>query len=273
MTMPQIFSDRSLAQQLERAEATAGARFVEASAQARPERGATWMECGGAFALFDGPLSPATQTFGLGMFEDASPRILETLEKFFDDRGAPVFHEVSPLAGIPTAALLHSRGYAPMEFTSILYRPLEAGPAESRAAGITVRVIGNHEAALWARVSAEGWAVDQPEMFDFLSSLMAVNAERGDFVAFLAEHDGEPAAAGGLGIAHGVAMFAGAATIPSKRNLGLQHALLAARLKHAKTAGCDLAMMGALPGSSSQRNAERHGFRIAYTRIKWARAG
>ena len=31
----------------------------------------------------------------------------------------------------------------------------------------------------------------------------------------------------------------------------------------------DLAMMGAAPGSASQRNAERHGFRIAYTRIKW----
>jgi hypothetical protein len=27
--------------------------------------------------------------------------------------------------------------------------------------------------------------------------------------------------------------------------------------------------MGALPGSGSQRNAERHGFRIAYTRIKF----
>jgi len=30
--------------------------------------------------------------------------------------------------------------------------------------------------------------------------------------------------------------------------------------------------MGALPGSGSQRNAERNGFRIAYTRIKWRRA-
>jgi hypothetical protein len=28
--------------------------------------------------------------------------------------------------------------------------------------------------------------------------------------------------------------------------------------------------MGALPGSGSQRNAERNGFRIAYTRIKWS---
>ncbi len=28
-------------------------------------------------------------------------------------------------------------------------------------------------------------------------------------------------------------------------------------------------MMGAQPGSTSQRNAEREGFRIVYTRIKW----
>jgi hypothetical protein len=31
--------------------------------------------------------------------------------------------------------------------------------------------------------------------------------------------------------------------------------------------------MGAAPGSGSQRNAERHGFRIAYTRVKWKRPG
>jgi hypothetical protein len=28
-------------------------------------------------------------------------------------------------------------------------------------------------------------------------------------------------------------------------------------------------MMGALPGSQSQKNAEKNGFRIAYTRTKW----
>ena len=30
-----------------------------------------------------------------------------------------------------------------------------------------------------------------------------------------------------------------------------------------------VAMVCAEPGSSSQRNAERHGFRVAYTRTKW----
>lgn len=45
--------------------------------------------------------------------------------------------------------------------------------------------------------------------------------------------------------------------------------LLDARLRYAAENGCDLALMVARPGSGSQRNAERHGFRIAYTRLKW----
>ena len=50
---------------------------------------------------------------------------------------------------------------------------------------------------------------------------------------------------------------------------GAQHAILGARLRFAAERGCTLAMMCAQPGSGSQRNAERHGFRIAYTRTKW----
>jgi hypothetical protein len=57
--------------------------------------------------------------------------------------------------------------------------------------------------------------------------------------------------------------------VPDGRHRGAQLALLAARLNVASGLGCDLAMMAALPGSGSQRNAERNGFRIAYTRTKW----
>jgi GNAT superfamily N-acetyltransferase len=67
------------------------------------------------------------------------------------------------------------------------------------------------------------------------------------------------------------ALLAGASTVPAWRGRGAQGALLGARLRHAAALGCDVAMMGALPGSASQRNAERQGFRIAYTRMKWHR--
>jgi GNAT superfamily N-acetyltransferase len=64
-------------------------------------------------------------------------------------------------------------------------------------------------------------------------------------------------------------LFGGAATVPELRRRGLQAALMHARMKYAADHGCDLAMMVAEAGSNSQRNAERQGFTVAYTRLKW----
>jgi hypothetical protein len=86
---------------------------------------------------------------------------------------------------------------------------------------------------------------------------------------FVAEKNGEPMATAALFMHEGTALLAGASTIPSGRRQGAQNALLDARLRHATSNGCDLAMMVAGPGTASQRNAERQGFRIAYTRTKW----
>ena len=66
-----------------------------------------------------------------------------------------------------------------------------------------------------------------------------------------------------------VALLAGASTTPENRKRGAQLALLDARLRFAAEHGAELAMMVALPGSGSHRNAERHGFRVTYTRTKW----
>ena len=82
---------------------------------------------------------------------------------------------------------------------------------------------------------------------------------------------GVAGAAGALAIHDGVALFAGAATVPELRHRGLQSALVAARMRFAADRHCDLAMMVAEAGSGSQRNAERRGFRVAYTRTKWSR--
>jgi predicted acetyltransferase len=89
------------------------------------------------------------------------------------------------------------------------------------------------------------------------------------YVGFLVEKSGKIIATAGLVIHDGVALLAGASTIPADRGQGAQRAVLSARLRHAADSGCDLAMMVAEPGSASQRNAERHGFRVAYTRTKW----
>jgi GNAT superfamily N-acetyltransferase len=72
-----------------------------------------------------------------------------------------------------------------------------------------------------------------------------------------------------LSIHEGVALFGGSSTVPELRRRGLQAALLQERMSYAFEQGCDLAMMVAEAGSNSQRNAERKGFRVAYTRVKW----
>jgi hypothetical protein len=42
--------------------------------------------------------------------------------------------------------------------------------------------------------------------------------------------------------------------------------LLDARLRDARRAGCDIAVVTTAPGSKSQQNAQRHGFALLYAR-------
>jgi len=218
--------------------------------------------------VFDGVDSPITQSFGLGIFEELSSDSLDVIEHFFLDRAAPVLHEVSPLAGVAALDLLCKRNYRPIEISNVLYRSVEQPTAESQSQ-ISVRIIGLEEAQLWANVSARGWAHEHPELMDFLLQLGVISAARKDGLCFLAAVDGEPGAAGVLSIHDNVALFGGASTIPELRCRGLQAALLHERMRYAFDHGCDLAMMVTLPGSESQRNAERKGFQIAYTLTKW----
>jgi hypothetical protein len=84
--------------------------------------------------------------------------------------------------------------------------------------------------------------------------------------SFLALIDGEAVGGGAVFIHRDLALLAGAATLPPYRNRGVHAALHYARLDFALRSGCDLAAQGAEPGSTSQRNAERRGLRVAYTR-------
>src|SRR5437773_828068 len=149
--VPFMFSDIALARRLERAEAHAGSRFVEARARVSPGSGAEWIDVAGAYAMFDGDRSPITQTFGLGIFQPATETDLDRLEAFFRDRGAPVFHEVSPLADQSVLTLLNARAYQPVEFTSVMFLPIDGRlTAPPRNERIRVRAIAEPEQELWA---------------------------------------------------------------------------------------------------------------------------
>src|SRR4029077_4163264 len=113
------------------------------------------------YAMFDGPASPATQTFGLGIAQLPADEDLDRIEAFFVERGAPVHHEVSPLADDKLVPMLTARGYRPFEFTSVMYRPISVarlGARQSRPAAVTVRQVEADDLDVFARTSAAGWS-------------------------------------------------------------------------------------------------------------------
>lgn len=269
-----IVVDLTLSRRLERAEGASNARAVEARARLFPGEGSTWIEVAGALVMYAGVESPMTQTFGLGLFQAPTADDLAAIETFYAERRSPVFHEVSPIADPATLGLLTSRGYEPIEFTTVLYQSL--APAEPEIAiarqtrtrpSIAVRRISRDEGDLYASTAAEGWR--EFGYADFMLEMGRVFVHAEGVHLFVADIDGRSIAAGAVAIHDGVAHLAGASTVPDARGRGAQNALLDARLRFARAQGCDLAVMGALPGSASQRNAERNGFHIAYTRIKW----
>jgi hypothetical protein len=263
------FADVSLARRLENAEAHGNVLFIEARARAFPDSGAKWMEVAGTHAMFDGIDSPVTQTFGLGISQPITPADLATIEHFFRHRGAQVFHEVSPLADPSTFGLLTERGYRPIEFTNVLFRPISSDLRLSVAPNekVDVHLRTPEDETVWSETALQGWS-EFAELMDFLRDMGSVHA-KSESLGFLATLDSKPIATGMMSIHGGVGLLAGASTIPEARRQGAQLALLEYRLRYAAEQGCDIAMIATLPGSASQRNAERHGFRIAYTRIKW----
>ena len=266
-----IFSDKELSRKLERTEARANADFVETRARLDPDYGARWIEVGGAYAMFDGVGSPLTQTFGLGLFEETTNEHLDELEAFFTDQAAPVFHEVSPMADPSLLELLNTRGYRPVELTSMMYRSLDTylDDLSKTDSSISTQVISPDEVDIWARTSADAWATEDEGLAEFMFNFSRVGAQCHGAFPFLAKLENRPIATGSLFLYDDICILAGASTIPEDRNRGAQTALLSARLKYATENGCTLAMMGASPGSQSQRNAQKNGFNIAYTRIKW----
>jgi hypothetical protein len=99
------------------------------------------------------------------------------------------------------------------------------------------------------------------------SSVIAAYPYMARTTCYLAWMDGEAAGAATMSLHDGLAELFGASTRTPFRNRGAQMALLASRMAEAQRLGCDLAVAHTEPGSASQRNVERLGFRLAYTKV------
>ena len=154
------------------------------------------------------------------------------------------------------------------ELNNVLYRQLnreEVFPPPSK--GVEIRRARPDEAERWANVIGTAFREGEPCPPDFVAMFTPLfEIERS--VPFFATVDGNVAGGGGGLIIdeHKLIALSGAATLPQFRGRGVQTAVLHARLKLAAEEGCDLAVTVTRGGTTSQRNAERLGFRVAYSK-------
>ena len=139
------------------------------------------------------------------------------------------------------------------------------GPPKPRPVGLEVRRADGAEAEAAGRLLLAAREVPEPAASRHGRALASAVEQAGGWL-YVALVDGVQAGAAALTIADGVGLLANAATLPDFRGRGCQTALVAARLADAAAAGCDLVASGAAFGSQSQRNLERAGLRMAYTK-------
>lgn len=262
-----VFADLALARRLEAFAARSQRAFGEVAARLYPGRGSSTLEIAGGWASFCLPGAPFNQAFGMGMDAPVADTALDALEAFFFQRGCASVVNTTPWTDRGFLGELARRGYAVSGFENVLVRELEGATIET-GDGFDIRVTDDRE--LWARQVALGFSGAGEATRGDVKVGRIVAYEPG-IVPFLAWVDGEPAGTGVLTVHDGIGSLNGDTTLPPFRGRGIQQALQRARLAAAQAAGCTLAVTDASPGSGSQRNMERNGFRVAYTRTGWAR--
>jgi len=268
------FVDQALAWRFERFEAWAARELVLLRAREHPGSGAGAIEIAGATCSWFAAESDLNHVFALGL-EKTSRQDLDAIESFFREKGdEKVKVELSPYARKDLLARLVERGYGVTAFEQVLVRPLDKPVAAEENDRVQVRAIradDPEDVALWIRVAGEGFHAPGfvPRS---LEGVFEVTHRIPGTTPLLALVDGEPAAVAAVAVKDDLAALFGGATLERHRGVGAHSALLKARIALALAAGARWATAGSAPGSQSQHNMERHGFRVAYTRPVMVRA-
>ncbi|MBI1743190.1 hypothetical protein HYR54_09010 [Candidatus Acetothermia bacterium] len=162
---------------------------------------------------------------------------------------------------------LKQRNYRLEKFFNVYVLSLsESASTTALSTGLRVTLVNPKERELWLQTVARGFSeqdVLTPEMLKMIAPTLHSESAK----CFLAWVDGNPAGGGAMLLHEGVAKLCSGSTRLMFRKRGVQTALLNARLAAAREAGCDLAHTLVSPANSaSQRNVERTGFRLAYTK-------
>jgi GNAT superfamily N-acetyltransferase len=268
LDLVRTFNDHALAERLEMFAASDVRGLVESSSLLYPDAGAHFIEVAGGIAGFVGLGSPANGAVGLGFAGEVTHGQIAGVERFFLDRNEDAIISVCPLAHSSLGRVLANRGWTIGTFENVLVRAVgSTDDFELTSPGVEVEVAhGVQDLEDWALMAARGFsAPDNPTQAELRLAAAATRREGAHFLFGLV--DGDYAGTGQLEMAGDMGWLSGDTTLPEYRRRGVQGALQRVRLAMVRDAGGVIAVTESVPGSASQRNMERLGFRVAYTRV------
>jgi GNAT superfamily N-acetyltransferase len=262
------FVDKAFARRLEAVEEMPQVFYARVYQKTRPDIGAAEEEICGGHMIFAGLGSPIGRATGLGLDRSFRADDLDRVEEFYRSHKAPSQVDLCPLHDPGVFEMFKQRGYGIAELNNVLYFRLDLKEEFFPApAACEIRWARPDEADAASAVVERAFFPDgAPEMY---RGLIAPLYQMEGALAFVATIDGEIVACGtGLIIPqHRMFALGGAGTLPEFRGRGFQTALLRVRMAAAAAAGCEYAAVVTQGGTTSQRNAERLGFRVAYSKV------
>jgi GNAT superfamily N-acetyltransferase len=267
-----LTASTALAARIDRAELSLVLGMAE-SVRAAGGQVDVW-EIGGSSVVLGEPGSPFNKLIALGFDGLPDADELAGIERAHAARRARLQVELATLADPAVGRFLTARGYHLVGFENVLAKPLEDIAAANRE-GLSITDVNAGDSALWITTVTDGFlhadVFDGPESHESFDR--ATLQRTYEYFAavpgtsrLLARLDGQVAGGASLYLSHQTALLCGAATLPASRRRGVQSALLQTRLRRARQAGCDLAVVTTQPGSKSQENVQRAGFELIYSR-------
>ncbi len=260
-----IHIDQALAQRIEGQQAGDDAALAATLAHFPTGVQARHRALMGGQAVCTGRDFPINRGIGMGLAGAVSADDLDQLEAFFAEASLPAAIELCPLADASLVAGLEQRGYTLYRFYNTYIRPLTSSELWSPPTDITVRIATAAEQEQWVW-AVTGYTDPIIEATDPLLLLAKAIFQRPTVICFLATIQGQEAGGGALSVGEDLAALSFMGTRPEFRGRGVQAAVLGARIAYATAAACAFVTCTTNPGSQSQRNVQRHGFQLAYTK-------
>lgn len=219
------------------------------------------IEISGGAACFIGVDSYFSQVIGWGFLTKNFKQEIEIIEQFYRARNhSRVDIELCPLVGNALVSYLNQRGYLITELNNVSVLDLKTY-SESKAL-FQIKQIKEDDLYLWSKIVAAGfeYPLAQSQFYQYATA-------KGN-LAFGAYINGKLVAGATIAMHQDRCDLGVTSTLPAYRGRGLQKKLLAARLNFAKQLGLSIATVTTEPGSVSDVNVQKVGFRCAYTRLK-----